>query len=118
MLVLPVFGYLASFSLLENTLVQITKGVILATACIHLLQDSFGALQKGPAKEHFGNIGDYTGLIILVSLLSIFLIEYFCDSYVEHLHSELPQPPSPEKSQESSIERSPHPAFSPSTAVT
>ncbi|EKM75195.1 hypothetical protein AGABI1DRAFT_17022, partial [Agaricus bisporus var. burnettii JB137-S8] len=30
-------------------------GVILATACIHLLQDSFGALQKGPAEEHFGN---------------------------------------------------------------
>ncbi|EKM77264.1 hypothetical protein AGABI1DRAFT_108367 [Agaricus bisporus var. burnettii JB137-S8] len=93
-------------------------GVILATAFIHLLQDSFGALQKGPVKEHFGNIGDYTGLIILASLLSIFLIEYFCNSYVEHLHSEPSQPSSPEKSRESSIERSPHPAFSPSTAVT
>ncbi|KAF9443823.1 Zinc/iron permease [Macrolepiota fuliginosa MF-IS2] len=70
-------------------------GVILATAFIHLLQDSFEALQKRQVKEYFNNIGKYTGLIILASLLTIFLIEYLSTSYVDHLHAEPSLPPTP-----------------------
>ncbi|KAF5347758.1 hypothetical protein D9756_010240 [Leucocoprinus leucothites] len=93
-------------------------GVILATAFIHLLQDSFEALQKPQVKEYFNHVGKYTGLIILASLLSIFLVEYLSTSYVEHLHAEPSQPPtpvssqspSPQRSRRSSLKNSPTPA--------
>ncbi|KAJ3563634.1 hypothetical protein NP233_g8815 [Leucocoprinus birnbaumii] len=70
-------------------------GVILATAFIHLLQDSFEALQKPLVRQYFSHVGKYTGLIILASLLSIFLVEYISTSYVESLQAEPSLPPTP-----------------------
>ncbi|KIY73307.1 Zinc/iron permease [Cylindrobasidium torrendii FP15055 ss-10] len=71
-------------------------GVILSTAFCHLLQDSFEALTSRAVKEEYGStIGKQTGLIILASLLAIFIIEYVSTSYVDHLHGEPSQPPSP-----------------------
>lgn len=61
-------------------------GVILSTAFVHLLQDSFEALNN-PLLRSQSKIGDFTGLIVLASLLSIFLIEYVSTSYVDRLHS-------------------------------
>ncbi|KXN84903.1 Zinc-regulated transporter 2 [Leucoagaricus sp. SymC.cos] len=81
-------------------------GVILATAFIHLLQDSFEALQKRQVKEYFDHVGEYTGLIILASLLSIFLIEYLSTSYVDYLHAEPSLPPTPVSSEPPSPQRS------------
>ncbi|KAL6298008.1 Zinc/iron permease [Sparassis latifolia] len=69
-------------------------GVILATAFAHLLQDAFAALMSEKVKERWG-IGKWTGLIVLSSLLSIFLVEYISTSFVDRLHSYSSEPPSP-----------------------
>ncbi|KAG2048622.1 Zinc/iron permease [Suillus hirtellus] len=69
-------------------------GVILSTAFVHLLQDSFEALNN-PILRSQSKIGDLTGLIVLASLLSIFLIEYVSTSYVDRLHSYGSPTPSP-----------------------
>ncbi|KAG2121588.1 zinc iron permease [Suillus clintonianus] len=61
-------------------------GVILSTAFVHLLQESFEALSN-PILRSRSRIGDFTGLIVLTSLLSIFLIEYVSTSYVDRLQS-------------------------------
>ncbi|KAI6018623.1 Zinc/iron permease [Pisolithus microcarpus] len=61
-------------------------GVILSTAFTHLLQDAFEAL-RDPIVLAKWNIGKYTGLIVLGSLLSIFLIEYTSTAYVDQLQS-------------------------------
>ncbi|TFK38474.1 ZIP zinc transporter-domain-containing protein [Crucibulum laeve] len=70
-------------------------GVILATAFIHLLSDAFESLQRPVVKEQYHNIGKWTGLIILSSLLIIFLVEYISTSYVDHLQADPSAPPSP-----------------------
>uniref|UniRef100_A0A0W0F8B7 Putative Zinc/iron permease n=1 Tax=Moniliophthora roreri TaxID=221103 RepID=A0A0W0F8B7_MONRR len=61
-------------------------GVILSTAFVHLLKDSFQALTDPLVESRYPRVGDQTGLIILGSLLLIFLIEYVSTSYVDHLH--------------------------------
>ncbi|KAF8641634.1 hypothetical protein AX16_009860 [Volvariella volvacea WC 439] len=70
-------------------------GVILSTAFCHLLQDAFELLQRPLVKEFHPGLGRWTGLIILGSLLSIFLIEYLSTTFVEHLHADPSAPPSP-----------------------
>lgn len=70
-------------------------GVILSTAFVHLLQESFEALSN-PVLRSRSKIGDLTGLIVLTSLLSIFLIEYISTSYVDRLQSYSSPIPSPE----------------------
>ncbi|KAG1744962.1 zinc iron permease [Suillus paluster] len=70
-------------------------GVILSTAFVHLLQESFEALSD-PILRSRSRIGDFTGLIVLTSLLSIFLIEYVSTSYVDRLQSYNSPLPSPE----------------------
>ncbi|KAG1864967.1 zinc iron permease [Suillus subalutaceus] len=70
-------------------------GVILSTAFVHLLQESFEAL-RNPTLRSRSKIGDFTGLIVLTSLLSIFLIEYASTSYVDRLQSYSSPIPSPE----------------------
>ncbi|KAI0084576.1 Zinc/iron permease [Irpex rosettiformis] len=62
-------------------------GVILSTAFVHLLPDSFNALKSR-----------WTGFIILMSLLSIFLVEYITTAYVDHLQSYASAPSSPSHS--------------------
>ncbi|OJA19394.1 hypothetical protein AZE42_11564 [Rhizopogon vesiculosus] len=69
-------------------------GVILSTAFVHLLQDAFEALNN-PILRSRSKIGNYTGLIVLGSLLSIFLIEYVSTSYVDRLQSYSSPPTSP-----------------------
>ncbi|KZT18786.1 Zinc/iron permease [Neolentinus lepideus HHB14362 ss-1] len=64
-------------------------GVILSTAFVHLLQDAFAALHDS------GRIGDFTGIIVLGSLLSIFLVEYISTSYVDNLQSYSSAPSTP-----------------------
>lgn len=61
-------------------------GVILSTAFVHLLQDGFRNLDD-PAVKARWKVGHWTGLIILGSLLSIFLVEYLTTSYVDRLQS-------------------------------
>ncbi|KAI6131074.1 Zinc/iron permease [Pisolithus croceorrhizus] len=61
-------------------------GVILSTAFTHLLQDAFEAL-RDPIVLAKWKIGKHTGLIVLGSLLSIFLIEYTSTAYVDRLQS-------------------------------
>ncbi|KAH7886695.1 zinc iron permease [Phlebopus sp. FC_14] len=61
-------------------------GVILSTAFVHLLQDAFEAL-RDPLVLAKWNVGAYTGLIALGSLLSIFFVEYISTSYVDRLQS-------------------------------
>ncbi|KAN0078108.1 Zinc/iron permease [Tylopilus felleus] len=61
-------------------------GVILSTAFVHLLQDSFDALKSPPVLARW-RIGEHVGLIVLCSLLAIFLIEYISTSYVDRLQS-------------------------------
>ncbi|KAH6910747.1 ZIP zinc transporter-domain-containing protein [Coprinopsis sp. MPI-PUGE-AT-0042] len=68
-------------------------GVILATAFIHLLPDSFDALLSRAVRDRYGNVGKWTGLIILASLLAIFLVEYISTTYVDRLNSK-PSTPS------------------------
>ncbi|KAJ8584672.1 Zinc/iron permease [Rhizopogon salebrosus TDB-379] len=69
-------------------------GVILSTAFVHLLQDAFDALND-PVLRSRSRIGNYTGLIVLGSLLTIFLIEYVSTSYVDRLQSYSSPPTSP-----------------------
>ncbi|TFK16710.1 Zip-domain-containing protein [Coprinopsis marcescibilis] len=89
----------AGFIKIPNLLFFIGKhfgtGVILATAFIHLLPDSFAALLSPAVKERYGDVGQWTGLIILCSLLAIFLVEYISTTYVDHLHSKPSAPPTP-----------------------
>ncbi|KAI0273263.1 hypothetical protein BGY98DRAFT_998433, partial [Russula aff. rugulosa BPL654] len=59
--------------------------VILSTAFVHLLQDAFDRLQDLQVKQ-YTNIGRWTSLIVLSSLLLIFLIEYISTAYVDNLH--------------------------------
>ncbi|RXW15464.1 hypothetical protein EST38_g10391 [Candolleomyces aberdarensis] len=73
-------------------------GVILATAFIHLLPDSFHALLSKSVSEEYGNVGRWVGLIILGSLLTIFLVEYISTTFVDHLHAEPSAPPSLQQS--------------------
>ncbi|KIM44048.1 hypothetical protein M413DRAFT_25534 [Hebeloma cylindrosporum] len=87
-------------------------GVILATAFIHLLDDAFRSLQSKAVEERYGKMGHRTGLIILASLLSIFLVEYISTSYVEHLHDKPSAPPTPVGSLPPSRPRSPKPSTS------
>ncbi|THH16083.1 hypothetical protein EW146_g4496 [Bondarzewia mesenterica] len=69
-------------------------GVILSTAFVHLLQDAFECLQDPEVRKET-NIGKWTGLIILGSLVTIFTIEYISTSYVDRLQSYPSAPPSP-----------------------
>lgn len=59
-------------------------GVILSTAFVHLLPDAFKSLNSR-----------WTGLIVLMSLLGIFLVEYVSTAYVDYLHSYSSPPQSP-----------------------
>ncbi|GJE95958.1 ZIP zinc/iron transport family protein [Phanerochaete sordida] len=59
-------------------------GVILSTAFVHLLPDAFRSLNS-----------KWTGLIVLISLLAIFLVEYVSTAYVDYLHSYSSPPQSP-----------------------
>ncbi|KAF8837664.1 Zinc/iron permease [Paxillus ammoniavirescens] len=61
-------------------------GVILSTAFVHLLQDAFEVLSDPVVVAHW-KVNQYTGLIVLCSLLSIFLVEYISTSYVDRLQS-------------------------------
>ncbi|KAI9463845.1 zinc iron permease [Boletus coccyginus] len=63
-------------------------GVILSTAFVHLLQDSFEALGSPPVLARW-KVGKHVGLIVLCSLLAIFLVEckYVSTSYVDRLQS-------------------------------
>ncbi|RDB22095.1 Zinc-regulated transporter 2 [Hypsizygus marmoreus] len=83
-------------------------GAILSTAFCHLLPDAFESLQDRGVNERYHGIGKWTGMIILGSLLSIFLVEYISTSYVDHLHADPSAPPSP------SSTRAPSPSPSPS----
>jgi len=70
------------------------KGVILSTAFVHLLQDAFERLHD-PQVISYTDIGRWTGLIVLCSLLIIFLIEYISTAYVDNLQSYSSLPPTP-----------------------
>ncbi|KAG2002534.1 zinc-regulated transporter 2 [Coprinopsis cinerea AmutBmut pab1-1] len=70
-------------------------GVILATAFIHLLPDSFCALLSDAVKKEYGDVGKWTGLIILASLLAIFLVEYISTTYVDRLQAKPSAPSTP-----------------------
>ncbi|KAL0067006.1 hypothetical protein AAF712_005995 [Marasmius tenuissimus] len=61
-------------------------GVILSTAFVHLLKDSFESLSDPLVKSRYPGVSDQIGLIILGSLLLIFLVEYISTSVVDHLH--------------------------------
>ncbi|KAG9312484.1 zinc iron permease [Chiua virens] len=61
-------------------------GVILSTAFVHLLQDSFEAL-RSPLVLSRWKVGEYVGLIVLCSLLAIFVVEYVSTSFVDQLQS-------------------------------
>ncbi|KZV65618.1 Zinc/iron permease [Peniophora sp. CONT] len=69
-------------------------GVILSTAFVHLLQDAFSSLQD-PRVQERTSIGDWTGLLVLGSLLLIFMVEYISTAYVDRLHSYDSVPASP-----------------------
>lgn len=84
-------------------------GVILSTAFVHLLQDSFEALRHPNLRPH-SKIGDFTGLIVLSSLLFIFLIEYISTAYVDRLHSYSSPIPSPKSSTPTTAASTPVPA--------
>ncbi|KAF8876792.1 ZIP zinc transporter-domain-containing protein [Gymnopilus junonius] len=74
-------------------------GVILATAFIHLLDDAFRSLADRKVEERYGKVSKWTGSIILVSLLAIFLVEYTSTSFVEHLNGKSSTPSTPVASQ-------------------
>ncbi|KAI0364623.1 Zinc/iron permease [Pilatotrama ljubarskyi] len=61
-------------------------GVILSTAFVHLLQDAFKALQN-PEVNEIWPIEEWSGIIVLGSLLIIFLVEYTSTAVVDRLHS-------------------------------
>ncbi|KAF4565453.1 hypothetical protein EYR36_002024 [Pleurotus pulmonarius] len=69
-------------------------GVILATAFCHLLQDAYTSLQD-PEVRKGTDVARWTGLIILGSLLTIFLVEYISTSYVDRLNANPSLPSSP-----------------------
>ncbi|KAI0072601.1 Zinc/iron permease [Panus rudis PR-1116 ss-1] len=81
-------------------------GVILSTAFVHLLQDAFENLGHPAVKERW-NVGHWTGLLVLCSLLAIFLVEYISTSFVDRLHSYSSPEPSPPSS--TSTSRTPSP---------
>ncbi|KAF9466795.1 ZIP zinc transporter-domain-containing protein [Collybia nuda] len=91
-------------------------GVILSTAFCHLLPDAFESLNNANVKAQYHGIGKWTGMIILGSLLSIFLVEYASTSYVDHLHAEPSAPSTPVSSPPSSRPRSPRTPSTPSTS--
>ncbi|KAF9496925.1 Zinc/iron permease [Pleurotus eryngii] len=72
-------------------------GVILATAFCHLLQDAYTSLQD-PEVRKGTDVARWTGLIILGSLLTIFLVEYISTSYVDRLNANPSVPSSPTES--------------------
>ncbi|KAI0327441.1 Zinc/iron permease [Cubamyces sp. BRFM 1775] len=76
-------------------------GVILSTAFVHLLQDAFKALQDPVVNERW-KVGQWSGMIVLGSLLSIFLVEYTSTAFVDRLHSYSSAPSSPTVSTPSS----------------
>lgn len=80
-------------------------GVILSTAFVHLLQDAFKNLDHPIVKERW-SVGNYTGLIVLGSLLSLFLVEYISTAYVDRLQSYSSPSPTPPTSSPSSREPS------------
>ncbi|KAI0631534.1 Zinc/iron permease [Trametes polyzona] len=69
-------------------------GVILSTAFVHLLQDAFKALQN-PEVNRRWKVEEWSGLIVLGSLLSIFLVEYISTAFVDRLQSYPSAPSSP-----------------------
>ncbi|KAF5313961.1 hypothetical protein D9611_006868 [Ephemerocybe angulata] len=71
-------------------------GVILATAFIHLLPDSFSTLLDPEVEKEYGNVGKWVGLIILGSLLTIFLVEYVSTTFVDRLQADPSAPPTPQ----------------------
>ncbi|KAJ3489170.1 hypothetical protein NLI96_g2321 [Meripilus lineatus] len=76
-------------------------GVILSTSFVHLLPDAFRNLDHPLVKERW-QVGRWTGLIILGSLLTIFLIEYISTAYVDRLQSYSSPSPTPPTSSTSS----------------
>ncbi|KAI0755838.1 Zinc/iron permease [Fomes fomentarius] len=76
-------------------------GVILSTAFVHLLQDAFKALQDPEVNKQW-RVGDWAGMIVLASLLSIFLVEYISTAFVDRLQSYSSLPPTPTASEPSS----------------
>ncbi|KAI0764170.1 Zinc/iron permease [Trametes elegans] len=69
-------------------------GVILSTAFVHLLQDAFKALQDPDVNARW-KVGQWSGMIVLGSLLAIFLVEYVSTAFVDRLHSYSSAPSSP-----------------------
>ncbi|KIJ47923.1 hypothetical protein M422DRAFT_28711 [Sphaerobolus stellatus SS14] len=57
-------------------------GVILSTAFVHLLQEAFESLSNHCLPRKWK---DLTGFLVLISFLSIFLIEYISTAYVERM---------------------------------
>ncbi|CCL98502.1 uncharacterized protein FIBRA_00500 [Fibroporia radiculosa] len=86
-------------------------GVILSTAFVHLLQDSFEALLNPVVRERWA-ISNWVGMIVLGSLLLIFFVEYISTSFVDRLQSYSSRPPSPSSTPVSEASNSP--ACSPS----
>ncbi|EIN04493.1 Zinc/iron permease [Punctularia strigosozonata HHB-11173 SS5] len=66
-------------------------GVILSTAFVHMLQDAFEVLLD-PETKKVSDIGDWVGIIVLASLISIFLVEYISTSYVDQMNADDPDP--------------------------
>ncbi|KAF4583981.1 hypothetical protein EYR40_002479 [Pleurotus pulmonarius] len=83
-------------------------GVILATAFCHLLQDAYTSLQD-PEVRKGTDVARWTGLIILGSLLTIFLVEYISTSYVDRLNANPSLPSSPTESPSRAASPSPPP---------
>ncbi|KAG9225447.1 hypothetical protein CCMSSC00406_0002950 [Pleurotus cornucopiae] len=81
-------------------------GVILATAFCHLLQDAYTSLQD-PEVRKGTDVARWTGLIILGSLLTIFLVEYISTSYVDRLNANPSVPSSPAESPSRAVSPSP-----------
>ncbi|KAH9939796.1 Zinc/iron permease [Epithele typhae] len=76
-------------------------GVILSTAFVHLLQDAFKGLLNPEVNKRW-KVGHWAGLIVLMSLLSIFFIEYISTAFVDRLHSYPSAPSTPTASAVSS----------------
>ncbi|KAI0702403.1 Zinc/iron permease [Cerioporus squamosus] len=87
-------------------------GVILSTAFVHLLQDSFKALLQPVVNERW-KVGDWAGMIVLCSLLCIFLVEYVSTAFVDRLQSYPSAPSTPTASSASSVQM----AFDASTEI-
>ncbi|TFK94503.1 Zinc/iron permease [Polyporus arcularius HHB13444] len=76
-------------------------GVILSTAFVHLLQDSFKALLSPTVNERW-KVEHWAGMIVLCSLLCIFLVEYVSTAFVDRLQSYPSAPSTPTASAVSS----------------